>query len=250
MKYIISSVLICFCTILGYSQSLAIYKEYLGLPTGEDLSGTTVDVYCDGDGDCYVLFIIENLTDETINMGLERHKIVEAEGSEDYLSFGMLIDPSESYSAGLVSPQNPFVPDLRVDLDTSSYGALYPYYKINTSIGCSQYRYYFTNEEGAAIDSVDVNFCSTLAIEEEAAYDISIYPNPAQNQITIEREEFGTEAQLLITDIAGKVVYKQLIQNQLKTTIDLSSLEKGMYSATLFDPLQNEQIFNTRLVLE
>ena len=95
-----------------------------------------------------------------------------------------------------------------------------------------------------------MNFCSTFIIEEEGVYDISIYPNPAKNQITIERQEFGTEAQLLITDIAGKVVYKQLVQNQLKTTIDLSILEKGMYSATLFDPLQNEQIFNKKLLLE
>ncbi len=250
MKYTITSILICFCSLFGGAQSIAIYHEYLGLPMDDDLSGTTVEVYCDGTSDCYFLFIIENLTDETINIGLERHKIVAAEGSEDYLSFGMFIDPSESYSVEAVSPHDPFVPDLRVDLDTSSYGVLYPYYKINTSIGCSQYRYYFTNEDNEPIDSVDVHFCSTLAIDEEAKSPISIYPNPTQNQITIEQSETSSSTQLLITDLAGKVVYKQLIQGQAKTTIDLSMLDKGLYSATLFDPLQNEQIFNTKLVLE
>jgi hypothetical protein len=55
---------------------------------------------------------------------------------------------------------------------------------------------------------------------------------------------------LTIYDLTGTIVYSEMIQITDKRTNDLASLDKGIYRITLIDPLKNEQIFNTKLVLE
>ncbi|NOQ75477.1 MAG: T9SS type A sorting domain-containing protein [Crocinitomix sp.] len=247
MKILYCLIVFCFASFFSNAQSLEIYEYYVGDP-GENIAGTIQDLYCDEE-DCYFNILIKNITDETINIGLERHKLIEAAESQDYLSFGIFIDPSESYPVEFVSPLNPFIAPLRVDLDTSSLGTLVAIYRANSSIGCSEYRYYITNEDNEPLDSIDVRFCSTVGIAENE-FGISLYPNPAQNQIIITSANNEIEGNLIITDLAGRTVYSEIIQSNGNHTIDLAKLERGIYIVSLVDPHLNEQIFNTKLVLE
>ena len=57
--------------------------------------------------------------------------------------------------------------------------------------------------------------------------EIQIYPNPAQNQITI-NNGLLVIGRIQILDITGKIV-KQVISNNTKQTIDISELNKGIY---------------------
>ena len=58
--------------------------------------------------------------------------------------------------------------------------------------------------------------------------EIHLYPNPVSNQLTIYNNELGTE-NILISDISGKIIKQLVINTNCKLTIDVSSLNKGVY---------------------
>jgi uncharacterized delta-60 repeat protein len=68
---------------------------------------------------------------------------------------------------------------------------------------------------------------STLGISEESI-NLSIYPNPTNDRIHINFS--GSDAELIVYDLQGKVVLKDRIQNQ--EIISLQNFERGVY---LFD---------------
>jgi len=59
----------------------------------------------------------------------------------------------------------------------------------------------------------------------------SVYPNPARQNVTISWKNFTeTEANLMITDIAGKVVTRDVVKlNSGSTATDISKLQSGIY---------------------
>jgi hypothetical protein len=59
--------------------------------------------------------------------------------------------------------------------------------------------------------------------------EISIYPNPAKNTITIHQSTPSSNQQLLITNILGEEIYHQPINNSNKQTIDVSQWSNGVY---------------------
>lgn len=79
---------------------------------------------------------------------------------------------------------------------------------------------------------------------------ISIYPNPAKNSLTISGlsfEEYWDKA--YITDITGRIVQRDIsIRNKLDVTIDLMKIESGIYTLTLLN-IEN-QVMNFRFIKE
>jgi hypothetical protein len=75
-----------------------------------------------------------------------------------------------------------------------------------------------------------------VGINEAAADAISVYPNPAENYITIDLGSFAvTSVDIKISNTLGQVIYAETA-NQLKNkvkTIDLSGNEKGIYFITI-----------------
>jgi hypothetical protein len=61
--------------------------------------------------------------------------------------------------------------------------------------------------------------------------DLSIWPNPANDQFTITlKSEILNE--LVLHDISGRVVYQTLNRSDLPVTIDTKGLEAGTYFVT------------------
>jgi len=76
-----------------------------------------------------------------------------------------------------------------------------------------------------------------------AQNNISVYPNPAQNNFTIEVS--GNEKQILhVIDVTGKIVLTQTING--KTTIDASTLAQGIYNLSV---TSNAGVANKRLII-
>lgn len=75
-----------------------------------------------------------------------------------------------------------------------------------------------------------INISSVVGLNEiNIAKNIHIYPNPAQNSITIQCFNFDLiNKQYAITDISGKILHQNIIQN-LSNTIDISHLSNGLY---------------------
>ena len=67
-------------------------------------------------------------------------------------------------------------------------------------------------------------------------YDVSVYPNPFTNVITLNSENINLQqAELIITDVAGREIEKISNLNTYTTQIDLESLKAGIYFYSIIE---------------
>jgi hypothetical protein len=95
------------------------------------------------------------------------------------------------------------------------------------------------------LSSFEFNSCSICDFSSAAnninsnQYQVLIYPNPVINQVTLISNQFKVNT-IEIRDIVGrKVVSSSLFSNQSSAIIDVSSLNNGIYFATLTDQSGN-----------
>jgi hypothetical protein len=69
---------------------------------------------------------------------------------------------------------------------------------------------------------------------------IKVYPNPAQQQVTIEGVDNYNRVQLL--DGSGRMVKEQLNNGQYLLTMNLGELKSGMYLLRLINGIENQTI--------
>ncbi len=58
--------------------------------------------------------------------------------------------------------------------------------------------------------------------------EVSVFPNPATNIVTIHQDTYSSNQQIIITDVLGNRVYSQAL-NTATETIDISHLSRGVY---------------------
>ncbi|MBP6429267.1 MAG: T9SS type A sorting domain-containing protein [Bacteroidales bacterium] len=71
-----------------------------------------------------------------------------------------------------------------------------------------------------------------LVRESENQINVSLYPNPTNNQSKLQISGINTQTRLTIIDIQGRIIKKELIKptnNSINTIIDLSKEPKGIY---------------------
>ncbi|MDC0204176.1 T9SS type A sorting domain-containing protein [Flavobacteriales bacterium] len=97
------------------------------------------------------------------------------------------------------------------------------------------------------IPMLRMNFDSgTLsAVEDVNALIFNVYPNPTNGVFTIELAE-NVKYKITIKNILGQIVYSSSI-NTLSTTIDLSVLDKGIYTIELKD---NNTTYTEKVIVE
>jgi endoglucanase len=69
---------------------------------------------------------------------------------------------------------------------------------------------------------------AALAVNESIEASINVYPNPANNKITVELYEFTVNTPLMIFDLTGKQVLNKQISSQSEQ-VDISDLKPGVY---------------------
>ena len=89
---------------------------------------------------------------------------------------------------------------------------------------------YISGLAGTVYRVVDANLLSVDTFTEGTS--VSMYPNPATDEITIEFSSIPNSDTLRVFDITGKLV-KSVSVEQLKTTIDIGDLTSGIYLAQL-----------------
>lgn len=100
---------------------------------------------------------------------------------------------------------------------------------------------------GGTVNSFSLNFCnvaSSLSTVENNISQFKLYPNPAENQITIELTDDISNANLTLYDIQGRVIYEKEAINQV-TNIDTSILQSGVYFVKL---KSNNSYFTKRFI--
>lgn len=97
------------------------------------------------------------------------------------------------------------------------------------------------------IKSVDVDekfiFSEIKKVEFETISSASVFPNPAQKEITI---NFPSCNQLVssatIKNLAGQSVIKNIQLNKVNTSINIDHLSKGMYFISIIDELSGKKL--------
>jgi len=88
---------------------------------------------------------------------------------------------------------------------------------------CLQYSQFW---DAGSFSSFTQDSCSILSIEDSIIESFSIYPNPANNIITI-TSQHNEKAQIQIHDVLGKKVFEQ--QTKLNEDLNISNLKSGIY---------------------
>ncbi len=96
------------------------------------------------------------------------------------------------------------------------------------------------------IDDVSVELDTTTGIEENERVTFNVYPNPVIDFVTIETEQIREATTLEINDVTGRVI-NSISLNAAKTTVDLSFLSSGIYTATLF---QNSVVVSRKQIVK
>ncbi len=87
---------------------------------------------------------------------------------------------------------------------------------------------YITN--GSSVSKLVDTSLSTPSLNES---EVTIFPNPATNELYIKNNNNLALQNISIADLTGKVVFNQDIQNIDSNAVNISSLAKGMYLVTL-----------------
>jgi len=98
---------------------------------------------------------------------------------------------------------------------------------------------------GSSLFKVVDTSLNTLSFDETA---ISIYPNPASKELYVKNENSIVLRGITISDLTGKIVLNQSIQNIETNTINISLLTKGVYLVSAEDVMGNR--YQTKLIKE
>lgn len=84
----------------------------------------------------------------------------------------------------------------------------------------------------------DVAAPTSISEQSMVENEIKVYPNPGNGRINLEfNMENRSDIELSITDLSGRLVFKQemqaVLQGKRKVTIDLSEIKSGLYIVTL-----------------
>ena len=92
------------------------------------------------------------------------------------------------------------------------------------------FRAYITNEAGTAYGAVETFTLSSLADAMANAITATIYPNPAQDNATMEIVGLDQDAKIVVSDLQGRILSQEAISaGTTRYTINVSDLASGVY---------------------
>ena len=117
-----------------------------------------------------------------------------------------------------------------------------------SSLNAGSYQFTYTASNGVCADAtttitVDLKDCT--GIDEAAANDVSVYPNPSTGVFTIEVAGDVSNVQLSVLDLNGKTVYTQATVTN-KTDVDLNTIANGIYTVVL---VSNDTVSATKMII-
>ena len=93
------------------------------------------------------------------------------------------------------------------------------------------FRFKFEFESGGRnnlyIDNINISYENTTSINPSLYNEVSIYPNPVKDQLTINATNYFSQIHVL--DIMGKTVLTKNLSATKKLVLNTGSLENGYY---------------------
>ena len=182
-------------------------------------------------------FYVTNNTGTDQNFKISRKSIVEPTDWSNYICWDICYIPS-SLELWTSSPYN-------VIAGESKY---FSTYVTSPSFDNAHYRYYISTDGINFIDSVDVKISTnSLSLNENKESLFSVFPSPASNTIFISNDS-ESMAHFYLVDNSGKRILSKTI-NGLKTSVDISTLNPGMYFYSIFDS-ENRRLLTRKLIVK
>lgn len=181
----------------GTNYSVAVTPGIIGIGVGNYYGGDVIGVWIDwnNDGD----FSDANETIATV-----------AINENSQLQFNFTV-PSG------VAPGN-YKMRVRIDYDPNEMGAIEP-------CGTTQY---------GEIEDYKIKVKSNLGLNELSASDaVSIYPNPAIDQVTVDLKSNYKTVNITVYDVSGRIVLTSNNQNKKVVNLDFSDLSSGLYQVAI-----------------
>jgi hypothetical protein len=92
------------------------------------------------------------------------------------------------------------------------------------------YRAYITNEAGTAYGAVETFTLSSLNDAIAGTISATIYPNPAQDNATMEIVGLDQDAKIVISDLQGRILSQEAISaGETRYTVNVSNMASGVY---------------------
>jgi Secretion system C-terminal sorting domain len=230
--------------LIGMSVNAQItIREYVGGVPGAVVNGDTVEINEIGDH-FDESFIIEFGSTNIVNVKINVKEISGNPCFTDQICGTLIPDPDFQGSCWNPSGTNFTTPSMD-NVDPANQTVILNPKGNMTCGGCFHMRYTILIND-VITDSVDVKVCTTLAVEEdvEVVTDMSVYPNPAVNQMTINTTGVDGNVELRITDVLGKVVYNETVGAIKK--LDVSTFKNGVYLVTV---LEKGKVIKTKRVV-
>lgn len=193
-----------------------------------NFSGETIEMNSAGSSEVRIFLWFYNLTQTTQEWIISRRRINVDPSWTDFLGFGettdqfggVIIDGFTMDSVLWVAPGY-----ISQTVENGEILGLYPFIYPTSAGGCGTYRYYLGTDADPFQDSVDIQVCFTVGLENLSEIEASIYPNPSSSQLNVEADV--TDASIAITDLSGRTLLVEQFNNEMN--IDVTELNDGIY---------------------
>jgi hypothetical protein len=109
----------------------------------------------------------------------------------------------------------------------------------------------FTVNGCDSISVIDLNVISCLGVTENDEFMVSVFPNPAKDQFTVECiAKHVPELNLQVWDLAGKLVYSENLVGEPKTIVNTVPWQSGVYVVSITIEESNELIYRSKLIIQ
>jgi hypothetical protein len=225
----------------SYGQITSIHLQSIesGVYTGtvnpadfptHNFSGETIEMNSNGASEVWPQLLFLNLTQTALNWTISRRRIGVDASWNDFMIFG----ESNNLFGGIA------IDALSMDIDlwlgtalteqpVGISGSLYlvPHIFPNSSTGgCGRYRYYLGTAADPFQDSVDIQVCYNVGIDDLNQSEVTISPNPASDHFKISSES-ALELNYSFSNSLGQVIDSGVfINNHL---VETSEFDNGIY---------------------
>lgn len=199
-----------------------------------DISGTEVEVVgSPSDQTIYYDMRVINVSGQSIDVKFKRVRLANTGRLDQICDENLCYSADDQYE--YTSPSLITVPND----DTTLFK---PQIVPNNQESCGIHDYYVVNQFGIVYDSIRIKFRTTnsncfLSVEDENMINsgFNIYPNPAENDLTLENLT-SFDSEIIIHDALGKEIVRTSVKGTSQN-IDLSDLKSGIY----FVRIRNEK---------
>ena len=208
---------------------------------GVDAGAGSFHTYTPANGDIVAVSLLSNAMCATPDSATSSFSVIAIPALLPIISISA--DPGYVISAGQVDT-------IRVSVANAGASPVYEW-SVNGSVvpGVTSSVYFntFSNHDSVScrvtsnglcggytsFNSVIINVNNTGIDQISGVHGLTIYPNPATNELNIAWDNYSTgDASVILSDIAGREVFKTTIniaKGQGHTSIDLPALQEGMY---------------------